>query len=70
MPYQLGEAEVDQYDSRLFELDGFDVPDRPPDHICYASRVDVSVYPLGAVAVGTPSAPRLPPAGSDRNIEN
>jgi uncharacterized protein YqjF (DUF2071 family) len=46
MPYQLSGAEVDQCDPRLFELEGFDVPDRPPDHVCYASRVDVSVYAL------------------------
>jgi uncharacterized protein len=69
-PYQLSEAEVDHYDSRLFELEGFNVPDRPPDHICYASRVDVSAYPLRAVAVGMLSAPRLPSAGSGRNSEN
>jgi uncharacterized protein len=45
-PYQVSGAQVDLYDPRLFELDGFPVPDRPPDHVCYASRIDVSVYPL------------------------
>ena len=43
-PYQVGRAEVDRYDSRLLELEGFDPPDRVPDHVCYADRVDVSVY--------------------------
>jgi uncharacterized protein len=47
IPYQLNGAEVDRYDPRLFDLDGFDVPVRPPDHVCYVRRVDVSVYPLG-----------------------
>jgi len=28
----------------------FDVPVRPPDHVCYAPRVDVSVYLLEPVA--------------------
>jgi uncharacterized protein YqjF (DUF2071 family) len=49
-PYQLSEADLDYYDPRLFELDGFDVPVRPPDHVCYAPRVDVSVYLLEPVA--------------------
>ena len=45
-PYQVSRAEVARYDPRLFELERFPVPDRSPDHVCYASRVDVSVYPL------------------------
>jgi uncharacterized protein len=45
-PYQISGAEVDRYDPRLFELEGLDLPDRPPDHVCYAHRVDVSVYSL------------------------
>jgi uncharacterized protein YqjF (DUF2071 family) len=45
-PYQVSGAEVNHYDARLLELDGFDVPGRPPDHVCYAPRVDVSVYAL------------------------
>jgi uncharacterized protein YqjF (DUF2071 family) len=44
VPYQLGGAELGYYDPRLFELDGFDLPVGPPDHVCYAPRVDVSVY--------------------------
>jgi uncharacterized protein YqjF (DUF2071 family) len=43
-PYRLSEADLDYYDPRLFELNGFDVPVGPPDHICYAPRVIVSVY--------------------------
>ncbi len=44
MPYQLSEADLGCYDPRLFELDCFNVPVGPPDHVCYAPRVDVSVY--------------------------
>jgi uncharacterized protein YqjF (DUF2071 family) len=45
VPSHLSEAELGYYDPRLFELDGFNVPVGPPDHVCYAPRVDVSVYP-------------------------
>jgi uncharacterized protein len=45
-PYQVSRAEVDRYDPRLLELEGFDAPDRAPDHVCHARRVDVSVYPI------------------------
>lgn len=45
-PYRVGGAEVSHCDARLFELEGFDVPDRPPDHVCSVPRVDVSVYAL------------------------
>jgi uncharacterized protein YqjF (DUF2071 family) len=41
MPYQLSEADLGHYDPRLFGLDGFNVPVGPPDHVCYAPRVDV-----------------------------
>ena len=44
VPYQLSEADLGCYDPRLFKLDGFHVPVGPPDHVCYAPRVDVSVY--------------------------
>jgi hypothetical protein len=37
-------AEVSHYDARLFELDGFAAPSGAPDHVCFAPRVDVSVY--------------------------
>ena len=46
MPYQLSGADLAHHDPRLFGLNGFDVPVRPPDHVCYAARVDVSIYPL------------------------
>jgi uncharacterized protein YqjF (DUF2071 family) len=45
-PYQLSEAEVSQLDARVFELDGFARPARSPDHVCYAQRVDASIYAL------------------------
>jgi uncharacterized protein YqjF (DUF2071 family) len=44
-PYRISRAAVGRYDPRLLELEGLDAPDRPPDHVCYAHRVDVSVYP-------------------------
>jgi uncharacterized protein YqjF (DUF2071 family) len=44
-PYLISRAEVDRYDARLLELEGLDAPDRGPDHVCYAHRIDVSVYP-------------------------
>jgi uncharacterized protein YqjF (DUF2071 family) len=46
MPYRLSTAEVSEYDDRLFELNGFAVPARPPDHVAYSQRVDVFVYSL------------------------
>jgi uncharacterized protein len=46
VPYQVAGAEVSHCDARLFKLDGFNPPSRPPDHVCYTPRVDVSVYPL------------------------
>jgi uncharacterized protein len=48
-PYQLGPVDLGQHDGRLFELDGFPAPIRPPDHIAYAPRVDASIYPLEPV---------------------
>jgi uncharacterized protein YqjF (DUF2071 family) len=50
VPYQLSGAEVSHHDARLFELDGFEAPTRPPDHLCYAARVDVSVYAVELAA--------------------
>jgi uncharacterized protein len=43
-PYQVSQAEAKRYDPRLLELEGLDTPDRAPDHVCYADRVDVSAY--------------------------
>jgi hypothetical protein len=45
-PYRLGKAIVHELDSRLFELDGFEVPSEPPAHAAYVRRVDVSIYPV------------------------
>jgi uncharacterized protein len=45
-PYQLSGAEVSHCDPRLFALDGLESPSRPPDHVCYAPGVGVSVYAL------------------------
>jgi Uncharacterized conserved protein len=59
-PYRVSQAEVDRYDPRLLELEGFDAPDRAPDHVCYAHRIDVSVYP---------PEKRLP-AGKIGNVRN
>ena len=45
-PYRLGKAIVHELDSRLFKLDGFEIPSEPPAHAAYVRRVDVSIYPL------------------------
>jgi uncharacterized protein len=46
-PYRLGNAIVRELDSRLFKLDGFEIPAEPPGHVAYVRRVDVSIYPPG-----------------------
>jgi uncharacterized protein len=43
-PYRLGKATVHELDSRLFKLDGFEIPSELPAHIAYVCRVDVSIY--------------------------
>ncbi|MCC5804978.1 MAG: DUF2071 domain-containing protein [Opitutales bacterium] len=45
-PYLLGKADVDFCDTRLFTLNGFDAPDRPPDHIIASSGTEVRVQAL------------------------
>jgi uncharacterized protein len=45
-PYRLGKAIVHELDSRLFALDGFEIPSEPPAHAAYVRRVDVSIYPI------------------------
>jgi uncharacterized protein YqjF (DUF2071 family) len=45
-PYQLSGAEVSHCDTRLFRLDDLESPSRPPDHVCYAPGLGVSVYAL------------------------
>ena len=47
-PYRFGKAIVDELDSRLFKLDGFEIPSKPPAHAAYVRRVDVSIYPIRA----------------------
>lgn len=41
-PYTLQQAEVTQYDTRLFTANGLNAPEHPPDHILYAPGVDVT----------------------------
>jgi hypothetical protein len=48
-PYRLGKAIVHELDSRLFKLDGFEIPSEPPAHAAYVRRVDVSIYPMALV---------------------
>jgi uncharacterized protein len=48
-PYRLGKAIVHELDSRLFKLDGFEIPSEPPAHAAYVRRVDVSIYPIALV---------------------
>jgi uncharacterized protein len=45
-PYPLMEAEVHQWDEHLFHINGFKMPERPPDHMLYSGGVDVQVYVL------------------------
>ncbi len=45
-PYQLRSAVVESFDPRLFALEGLAVPDRSPDHVVYANRLDVTIYPV------------------------
>jgi uncharacterized protein YqjF (DUF2071 family) len=44
-PYQLSQVETTERETgALFELNGFEQPTRPPDHVIYSERVDVTVY--------------------------
>lgn len=45
-PYPLSQAQVSQWDDRLFELDGLARPQRPPDHVLFSPGVDVDVFAL------------------------
>ena len=45
-PYPLVDAQVPQWDTQLFELNGFHAPRRDPDHIIMSPGVDVQVFPL------------------------
>ena len=45
IPYQLSQVETTERETgALFELNGFEQPARPPDHVIYSERVDVTVY--------------------------
>jgi uncharacterized protein len=45
IPYQLSQVETTERETgALFELNGFELPARPPDHVIYSERVDVTVY--------------------------
>jgi len=48
-PYRLRKVVVTDADPKLFALDGFETPSKPPEHAIYADRVDVSVYPVGVI---------------------
>lgn len=45
-PYPLAPADLSAHDSRVIELAGFDAPGRPPDHVLYSPRVDVTVFEI------------------------
>ena len=43
-PYAIQDAEVETYDPRLFQLDGFPTPSAEPRHVCYSPGVDVRIF--------------------------
>jgi uncharacterized protein YqjF (DUF2071 family) len=43
-PYRLGKVIVNELDTRLFKLDGLEMPSGSPAHAGYVRRVDVTVY--------------------------
>jgi uncharacterized protein len=45
-PYRLGKVIVRELDTRLFKLDGFEMPTESPAHAAYVRRTDVTVYPI------------------------
>lgn len=48
VPYPLAQVKLEQWDSRLFALNGHATPQHPPDHIIGSPGVQVQVYPLQA----------------------
>ncbi|MBV9999703.1 MAG: DUF2071 domain-containing protein [Verrucomicrobia bacterium] len=48
-PYPLTAVETSVWNDGLFALDGFNRPNRPPDHQIYASQVEVSIFAPEAV---------------------
>lgn len=45
-PYPLAEAEVAAWDDRVISLNGFDRPQRPPDHVIGSAGVAVEIFGL------------------------
>ena len=45
-PYRFADADVTEFDPRLFALNGLAVPAGPPDHVACCAGVDVEVFPL------------------------
>ncbi|WP_009962400.1 YqjF family protein [Verrucomicrobium spinosum] len=45
-PYPLVPAQVNAWDDRILQMQGFASPGRPPDHVVGSPGVDVRVYPL------------------------
>lgn len=45
-PYQIIDADVPEWDSKLLKLGGFEQPSRPPDHILMSPGVDVDIFAL------------------------
>lgn len=43
-PYILYGAEIDNWDDNLFEVNGFDKPKCPPDHVLFSDGIDVETY--------------------------
>ena len=43
-PYVLQEAEVHTYQPELFALNGFETPQRSPDHVVMSKGVSVNVH--------------------------
>jgi uncharacterized protein YqjF (DUF2071 family) len=51
-PYWLSAVEITAWSDGLFSLDGFRVPNRPPDHQLYARQLEVSVFAVEQVPGG------------------
>jgi uncharacterized protein YqjF (DUF2071 family) len=45
-PYPMVPVRVDAWDTRVLALNGFEEPNRPPDHISGSTGVDVLIFPL------------------------
>ncbi len=45
-PYLLSDPALQRFDTRLFEMNGFPCPKRPPDHVTASAGVDVNLHPL------------------------